>query len=56
MNLDNRRLREIRLQKRVYQDQMCKAKTPHDRQVFQGKISCLDKGERDILKRYDVIT
>lgn len=55
MNIDNRRLRQIRLEKRVYQDQMNKAKTPSEKQVYQGKISCLDKEERDILKRYDVI-
>ena len=54
MNIDNRRLRQIRLEKRVYLDQMNKARTPSEKQVYQGKISCLDKEERNILKRYGV--
>ena len=56
MNLDNRRLRQIRLEKRVYQDRMNEAKTPHEKQIYQGKIACLNREERDILKRYDVRT
>ena len=56
LNLDNRRLREIRLEKRVYQDQMNKAKTPSEKQVYQGKIGSLNKEEKLILKRYGVIT
>ena len=54
MNIDNRRLRQIRLEKRVYLDQMSKSRNSHDKQVYQGKISCLDKEERNILKRYGV--
>ena len=55
LNIDNRRLRQIRLEKRVYQDQMNKVKTSHDKQIYQGKIACLNREEREILKRYDVI-
>ena len=55
LNIDNRRLRQIRLEKRVYQERMTEAKTPHDKQIYQGKIACLNREERDILKRYDVI-
>ena len=55
MNIDNRRLREIRMEKRVYKDQLTKARTPHERQIMQGKIGCLETEERQILKRYDVI-
>ena len=42
MNIDNRRLRQIRMEKRVYTDQLSKAKTPHDKQIYQGKIASLD--------------
>ena len=55
MNIDNRRLREIRMEKRVYTDRVYKAKTPSDRQIYQGKIASLDKEERQILKRYDAL-
>ena len=54
MNIDNRRLREIRREKRVYQDRLNKAKTPHDRQIYQGKIASLNREEKNILKRYGV--
>ena len=55
MNIDNRRLREIRLEKRVYTDRLNKARTPHDRQIYQGKIASLNREEKQILRRYDVI-
>ena len=55
MNIDNRRLREIRLEKRVYTDRLYKAKTPSDRQMYQGKIASLNNEEKQILRRYDVI-
>jgi len=55
MNIDNRRLREIRMEKRVYTNQLNKAQTPHDRQIYQGKIASLNREEKQILKRYDVI-
>ena len=55
MNIDNRRLRQIRLEKRVYTDQLNKAKTPHDKQIYQGKIASLNKEETQILKRYDAL-
>ena len=55
MNLDNRRLREIKREKAVYQDQLNKANTPHDKQIYQGKIASLNREEKQILQRYDVI-
>ena len=55
MNIDNRRLREIRLEKRVYQDQVNKSRTPHERQLYQGKLASLNREETQILKRYGVI-
>ena len=55
MNLDNRRLREIQLEKKVYEDQLRKARTPHDRQIYTGKIGCLETEEKQILKRNDVV-
>jgi hypothetical protein len=54
MNIDNRRLRQIRLEKRVYQDRIHKAETPHDKQIYQGKLACLNREEKQILKRYGV--
>ena len=56
MNIDNRRLREIQLEKRVYQDQLNKSQTPHERQLYQGKLASLNREETQILKRYSVIT
>lgn len=55
MNIDNRRLREIQREKRVYQDQLDKSESISDCLIFQGKIECLENEEKDILKRYDVI-
>ena len=55
MNIDNRRLRQIRMEKRIYTDQLNKAKTPHDKQIYQGKIASLNNEEKQILRRYDVI-
>ena len=55
MNINNRRLREIRREKRVYQDRLNKAETPHDKQIYQGKIASLNREEIQILKRYDAI-
>lgn len=55
MNIDNRRLREIRLEKQVYKDQLEKSETISDCLIYQGKLECLENEEKDILARYDVI-
>jgi hypothetical protein len=54
MNLDNRRLREIRAEKRVYQDRLDKADNETDCQIYQGKLECLRNEEKNILSRYGV--
>ena len=56
MNIDNRRLREIRLEKQVYKDQLEKSETISDSLLYQGKLESLEREEKDILSRYDVIT
>ena len=55
MNIDNRRLREIRMEKRVYQKLLNEFDKISDCLVYQGKIECLENEEKNILKRYDVI-
>lgn len=55
LNIDNRRLREIRREKRVYQDRLEKAETISDSLIYQGKLDILNREEKQILARYDVI-
>lgn len=55
MNIDNRRLREIRLEKQVYKDQLEKSETISDSLLYQGKLESLEREEKEILARYDVI-
>ena len=55
MNIDNRRLREIRLEKQVYKDQLEKSETISDSLIYQGKIEALEREEKEILARYDVV-
>ena len=55
MNIDNRRLREIQREKKVYVDRLEKSETISDSLIFQGKIESLEREEKDILSRYDVI-
>ena len=55
MNIDNRRLREIQREKLVWEDRLDKSESISDCLVYQGKIDILEKEEKDILSRYDVI-
>ena len=55
MNVDNRRLREIQVEKMAYQKLLENADKISDCLIYQGKLECLDKEEKDILKRYDVV-
>ncbi len=55
MNVDNRRLREIQQEKHGYEKLLDEAKSIHECLVYQGKIEILEKEEKDILSRYDVI-
>lgn len=55
MNIDNRRLREIQREKMVYQDRLKQSETISDSLIYQGKLESLEREEKDILKRYDVV-
>ena len=55
MNIDNRRLREIQREKKVYADRLEKSETISDSLLYQGKLESLEREEKDILARYDVI-
>lgn len=55
MNQDNRRLTEIQREKLVWKDQLEKCETISDCLAYQGKIDILEKEEKQILKRSDVI-
>jgi len=54
MNSDNRRLREIQQEKKVWQDQLNKCESISECFAFQGKLDILEKEEKEILKRCDV--
>ena len=57
MNIDNRRLREVQQQIKAYHTLMdCSDADISERLIYQGKIEALEKEEREILERYDVIT
>ena len=55
MNINNRRLKEIQSEKKVYADQLKKAETISDSLLYQGKLESLEREEKQILERYDVI-
>ncbi len=55
MNIENRRLREIQKEKMVYNDQLEKADNISDCLIYQGKLESLEREEKEILARYDVI-
>ena len=56
MNIDNRRLREVQQQIKAYHTLIeCPDSNISDRLLYQGKIEALEREEREILQRYDVI-
>lgn len=55
MNLDNRRLREVQIAKQAYQKLLDETDSISECLIYQGKLECLDKEEKQILERYDVI-
>ena len=56
MNIDNRRLREIQRQIKAYTTLLeCDDADINERLIYQGKIEALEREEKTILKRYDVI-
>lgn len=56
MNIDNRRLFEIRREKIAYQRLLDESDKISDCLIYQGKLESLNKEEKQILARYDVIT
>ena len=54
MNPENRRLKEIQMEKLVWSQQLDKCSSISDCLAFQGKLDILEKEEREILKRCDV--
>lgn len=56
MNIQNRRLREVQRQIKAYQTLIdCSDSDISERLIYQGKIEALEREEKEILKRYDVI-
>ena len=55
MNLDNERLNEIKIMLSVYYHELNKSDTISDCLLIQGHIDELEKEEKEILKRCDVL-
>lgn len=55
MNLDNRRLREIQSELKAYHKLLDESVKEADRQIYTGKIESLEREEKQILERCDVI-
>ena len=56
MIIHNRRLREIQKEKENYKDLLDNASKISDALIYQGKLESLEREEKKILARYDVIT
>jgi hypothetical protein len=55
LNLDNRRLVEIQKEKKLFSSLLDKAESISDCLTYKGKLDILEKEEKEILKRNDVI-
>ena len=55
MNIDNQRLKEIQQLKKDYADNRDKAQSMYDMFKYQHMIDEIEKEEKSILKRCDVI-
>ena len=55
MNLDNERLKEIKLMLSIYYHELDKSESISDCLLIQGHIDRLENEEKEILKRCDVI-
>ena len=55
MNLDNRRLLEIQKEKKLFKVLLDESESVSDCLTYQGKLDLLEKEEKDILERCDVI-
>lgn len=56
LNIDNRRLQEVQKELIFYHKRLDEAETISESLIYQGKIEILEREEREILARYDVIT
>ena len=54
MHYDNRRLREIQLEKSFFKELIEKAESKDNISVFESKLKLLEDEEKRILKRYKV--
>ena len=54
MNIDNRRLFEIRREKIAYQRLLDESDKISDCLIYQGKLDCLNREEKEILERSDM--
>jgi hypothetical protein len=55
MNLDNRRLTEIQREKTLFYKLLNDSESISECLTYRGKLDLLEKEEKDILKRSDVI-
>ena len=55
MNIDNRRLREVQRQIKAYNVLIETSDNISDCLLYQGKLESLEREEKEILARYDVI-
>ena len=55
MNQQNRRLKEIQKEKILFQNMLDKSESISDCLTYQGKLEILEKEEKEILQRNDVI-
>lgn len=55
MNIDNRRLREIQGELQAYNELLNESVKETDKQIYQGKITALEREQKQILERCDVI-
>jgi hypothetical protein len=54
MNIDNRRLREVKRQIKAYNTLIECSESIEESLIYQGKLESLEKEEKEILARYDV--
>ena len=56
MNINNRRLRELQHEKRLYNSLYNQADKESEKRLYKGKLECVEREEKKILKRYGVET
>lgn len=56
MNINNLRLRELQYEKRLYNSLYNQADKESEKRLYKGKLECVEREEKKILKRYGVET